>query len=366
MWLLNSCRSKAGEDGAPARARPAVPRGGGGRLCRHAVSALLLLVGLGPAGAEPFRIVVTEQTTPLLPNSVIELADRLGYFKREGVNVELVHVEQTPLAIAAMMSGGGDMADVSVEAVVKLAAHGHEDLKAVMSANTRFPYVVAARDSVRSVEELARMSFGIGRIGSLDHTLTMHVLRARGLDPSALELVSIGRPDLRLLALATGRIAATTVSIGTWIAFPSRTRLHILVSEHDFASAAPVVAKVMVVPVKVLEARRAAVISVVAALIKAARDFAAHPSTWTAAMAKARPDVGAADLRRLAAVLKGRWSTNGGLNRNDLAFTMDWLYQNPDFAGLPPVPMRAWTDFSVADAVLAELGIDRAADPPLR
>lgn len=333
---------------------------------RHVVSALLLLVGATSSHAEPFRIVVTEQTTPLLPNSVIELADTLGYFRRAGVDVSLVRVEQTPMAIAAMTSGGGDMADVSVEAAVKLAARGHPEFRGVASANTRFPYLIAARNTVRSLEDLPGLSFGVGRIGSLDHSLTMEVLRVRGIDPSTLKLVSIGQPALRLVALAAGRVEATTVSVGTWSALPSKKGLHVLVSEREFVSAVPLVGKIIMVPNKILDTRRSEVIAVVTALIQASRDFASDPSLWIAAISRSRPDVSKMELKRLARSLQGYWSLNGGLNRNDLAFTSDWLYRTPGFAGLPRVPIEAWIDFSVTDAALATLGIDDRSDPPAR
>lgn len=333
---------------------------------RSAACALLLLIAAGPGQSKPFRIVVTEQATPLLPNSVIELAEALGYFRRAGVEVALVRVEQTPMAVAALVSGEGEMADVSVAAAITLAARGRTEFKGVASANTRFPYLVAARDAVRSVADLAGSSFGVGRVGSLDHALTMEVLRARGLDPATLRLVSIGQPGLRLAALAAGRIAATTVSAGTWATLPATAGLHVLVPEPEFAAAVPVVGKVLVVPGKVLGARRGEVSAVVAALIRAARDFASDPALWIAAMARARSDVGEADLRRLADSLRGHWSLNGGLNRNDLAFTADWLHGTPDFAGLARVGIDAWVDFSVVDTALAELGVDGRGDPPAR
>jgi NitT/TauT family transport system substrate-binding protein len=258
------------------------------------------------------------------------------------------------------------MADVTVAAAITLAARGGAEFKGVASANTRFPYLIAARDAVRSVADLSGVSFGIGRVGSLDHLLTMEVLRARRLDPATLKLVSIGQPGLRLVALSGGRIAATTVSVGTWATLPAKAGLHVLVSEQEFASAVPLVGKVLVVPNRILATRRPEMTAVAAALIRASRDFASHPSLWIAAMSKARSDVGEADLRRLADTLRQHWSLNGGLNRNDLAFTSDWLYRTPDFAALPRVPIDAWIDFSVVDAALAELGVDGRGDPPAR
>ena len=70
--------------------------------------ALALSLGLAlPATAEPFRLIVSDLETPLVPNSVMDLALANGYFDRAGVEVELVRVQQTPMAMAALQAGEG-------------------------------------------------------------------------------------------------------------------------------------------------------------------------------------------------------------------------------------------------------------------
>ena len=48
----------------------------------------------------------------------MDLAVELGYFDREGVEVELVRVQQTPSAVAALQAGEGEMANISVDAAL--------------------------------------------------------------------------------------------------------------------------------------------------------------------------------------------------------------------------------------------------------
>ena len=89
----------------------------------------LMLAGLLTGGAlaqsdAPFRLIVTHLEPPLVPNSVMDLAVTLGYFEREGVNVELVRVQQTPSALAALQSGDGEMANVGVDALLQAIAAG--------------------------------------------------------------------------------------------------------------------------------------------------------------------------------------------------------------------------------------------------
>src|SRR3954466_10560888 len=84
-----------------------VPGHDGGGLMR--LMAALLPALLLPMRAFAFTIIVTEPDVPLVPNSILELAQSLGYFAQEGVDVEFSHVNGTPMAIAALSSGQGDM-----------------------------------------------------------------------------------------------------------------------------------------------------------------------------------------------------------------------------------------------------------------
>lgn len=330
------------------------------------VVAVAGALAAGLALAEPFRLVISDLTAPLVPNSVMDLARSLGYFEREGVDVELVRVQQTPSAVAALQSGEGDMANIAVDAAVQLVARKQIALKAVTSPNKSLPYLIASKEALAGVADLNGHAFGVGRIGSLDHALSVHVLSKLGADPARVDFVSLGQPNVRAQALGAGRIDATTVSIGVWLSLPDKKGLHVLVDADDYYAAAPVVNKVSVVTDKVLKEKRDQVTAVTRALMKISRDFAANPQKWVDAMAVARSDVARADLLTLAESFKQSWSINGGLSRDELAYTSDWLYATADFKDVPRVPLSEWVDFSILDAILARDGAAPGFDRPGR
>lgn len=333
---------------------------------RRAAAAILVVAALtaGTARAEPFRLVTTDLEPQLVPNSVMDLAESLGYFDREGVDVELVRVQQTPSAVAALQAGEGDMANVSVDAALQLVARDQMKLKAVVSPNKSLPFLIAGKDDIAALPDLAGRSFGVGRVGSLDHSLSTRVLASGGVDTDAVDFVAIGQPNVRAQALAAGQIDATTMSLGVWLAMPEKTGLHVLVDTDAYFAAAPVLNKVNVVPDAVLAARRDDVVKVVRALVKASRDFAAKPETWVEAMAAARPDVDRATLEELARQFAGSWSLNGGLNRDEIEATVVWEYATPDFEDLRPVPFEEWVDLSILGDVLGSEGVADQADAP--
>ncbi|MFT3972333.1 MAG: ABC transporter substrate-binding protein [Amaricoccus sp.] len=330
----------------------------------RAVAALSLLLLALPVAAAPFRLVTTDLEPQLVPNSVMDLASSLGYFQREGVDVELVRVQQTPSAVAALQAGEGEMANISVDAALQLVARDQMQLKAVVSPNKSLPFLIAAKDDIASVDDLAGRSFGIGRVGSLDYSLSSKVLASKGVDTGKLDFVAIGQPNVRAQALAAGQIDATTMSVGVWLALPDKHGLHVLVDPDAYFAAAPVLNKVNVVPDAVLQARHDDVEKVVRALVKASRDFAQKPALWVDAMAAARPDVDRQTLETLAKSFVSAWSVNGGLNRAQVDATVDWTYATPDFAGLRKVGFDEWVDLTPITDVLKAEGVAPGDDQP--
>lgn len=328
------------------------------------VASLALLAALAsPITAAPFRLIVTDLEPPLVPNSVMDLAVTLGYFERENVDVELVRVQQTPLAVTALQAGEGEMANIGVDSLLQLVASGQLDLRAVTSPSKSLAFMIVAQDTVADVASLAGHSFGIGRVGSVDQGLSRQVLASQDIDLDSLELVALGQPAARAQALAARQIDATTMSLGTWTTLPDKTGMHVLIDQDQYFAAAPVVSKVNVVTPEVLETRRPEVVAVVTALTKLARDIQQGPNIWVDAMAAARPDLARADLESLAEAYRQSWSVNGGLSAKELAFTADWNFKSPDFVDLKPLTMEQWVDFTIADEMLAKIGTAPQLDP---
>lgn len=330
---------------------------------KRLVVALCLALA-SPAAAEPFRLITTDLEPQLVPNSVMDLAESLGYFEREGVDVQLVRVQQTPSAVAALQAGEGDMANISVDAALQLVARDQMQLKAVVSPNKSLPFLIAGKNDIATVADLAGRSFGVGRVGSLDYSLSSKVLAAGGVDPASVEFVAIGQPNIRAQALASGQIDATTMSIGVWLAMPDTEGLHVLVDPKAYFAAAPVLNKVNVVPDTVLRDRREDVDKVVRAIVKASRAFAREPEIWVDAMAQARPDVDRATLETLGKSFVNAWSVNGGLSRAEIDSTVDWTYATPDFAGLRKVGFEEWVDLGPIITTLKAEGIAPGDDQP--
>ena len=315
------------------------------------------------ANAAPFRIIITETEIPLVPNSVIDLAGRLGFYKQAGVEVELVRVAQTPSAVAALHSGQGQMANIGLDAALQLVARGQMQLKGVISPDKALPFVIAAKKEFTTPKQLEGKVFGVARVGSVDYTLSRQVLAKYGVNPDKLQYLAVGQPAVRAASLVASRVDATTMSIGVWSGLPDKSRLTMVIGQADFYKAAPFVTKLNVVTDDVAQTRARDVQGVVRGIMMASRAFAANPGIWVDAMKQARPDWKRADLAALAEAYRPNWAVNGGLNLADLGFTTDMLYRDPEWSDLKRIGPKDWIDTRFVDAVLAESGTTPALDP---
>jgi NitT/TauT family transport system substrate-binding protein len=316
-----------------------------------------------PANAA-FKIIVTHLEPPLVPNSVIDMALQLGYYKKAGVDVEIVRVQQTPSAVAALRSGQGDMANIGFDVAVQLVAREQMNLRGVVSPDKALPFIIAAKKEITSVKQLEGKTFGVSRVGAVDYSLTRTVLNKMGVAVDKMEYLAIGQPPVRATSLAAGKVDATTISIGVWTSLPDKSALSILVNQADYYKGAPLISKLNVVTDATAKSKAKEVEAVVKATMMASRDFAKTPSLWVDGMSKALPNVDRATLEFLADAYKENWAVNGGLNMAEAKFTTDDLYaNNDDFKGLKRVEPTAWIDTSVIDKVIKEAGLYPGIDP---
>jgi NitT/TauT family transport system substrate-binding protein len=316
-----------------------------------------LRLGLGSAPAPP------------LPNSVLWLAKDLGFYAREGLDVELNEFQGTPLAIAAMISGDVDIANVSTSEVIRLTANKGQPMKAIHSPDARLYFLIAAREEFKSVASLQGRTFAVSRLGSVDHTLSTIALKALGLNPASLTVVAMGVPSTRAQALVAGRVDATSLSVGTWITIQKDPNVRILVDHNTYFENTTVVEKVNAVTAKVMAEKPEPLRRFTGAILKASRHFAENQEAWVAAITKRRPDVDRQDAANLWTGFKSAWAVNGLMNLETYKKSADFFYQSGILDKVPRIEVAEWADPRFVDGVLREIGVHANADPigrPLR
>jgi NitT/TauT family transport system substrate-binding protein len=312
---------------------------------------LRLRLGLGSAPAPP------------LPNSVLWLAKDLGFYAREGLEVELSEFQGTPLAIAAMIAGDIDVANISTSEVIRMTATKGQPMRAIHSPDARLYFLIAARDEFKSVGALQGKTFAVSRIGSVDHSLSTIALKALGLNPANLTMVAMGVPSTRAQALVAGRVDATSLSVGTWITIQKEPGVRILVDHNTYFENAAVVEKVNAVTTKVMDEKPEQLRRFTAAILKASRLFAENQESWVAAITKRRPDVDRQDAANLWTGFRTAWAVNGLMNLETYKKSADFFYQAGILEKVPRIEVGEWTDTRFVDGVLREIGVNAKFDP---
>ena len=312
------------------------------------------------------RLGLGSTPAPPLPNSVLWLAKDLGFYAREGLDIELIELRGTPTVITAMRTGDMDVGNISTSDVLKLTATNTLPMRAIHSPDARLYFLIAAREPLKAVTDLKGRTFAIARTGSVDHSLSMSVFKTLGVNPQDVKLVAIGSPSTRAQALVGGRVDATSISLGTWVSIQREKSVKVLLDAERYFHAAPIVSKVNAVMPKVLETKPEHLRRLTAAIVKASRHFADNQQAWVDAMAKRRSDVAREDLVNLWKSFRTAWAVNGSMNLAQYSQSADFLYQSEDFKDVPKIAVSDWANTRILDDVLKEVSVYGKFDDPGR
>lgn len=142
------------------------------------------------------------------------LADQLGYYDDEGLDVELVDAKGGSKALAAVVGGSADVVSGFYDHTVELAAKG-QAMEAFVIYD-QFPglvLVVAPKntDTIKSVADLAGKVVGVTAPGSSTDFFLKYLITKNGGDPQATSVVGIGAGSTAVAAMEKGDIDAAVM-----------------------------------------------------------------------------------------------------------------------------------------------------------
>jgi NitT/TauT family transport system substrate-binding protein len=136
-----------------------------------------------------------------------------GFFRKHGVNVEVINIRSGPQTIAALSSGDIQVA-YTIPGTVLSAAAGGMDLAFFAGVVNRADGNFLTAPAIRSAEALKGKRVGVQSIGGGVWSMTMLALEYLGLDPTRdkIPLMILGDQSVLTQALATGGIDAAYLS----------------------------------------------------------------------------------------------------------------------------------------------------------
>jgi NitT/TauT family transport system substrate-binding protein len=250
----------------------------GFRLQSMLVSAVLAFASVAlPARAEPFEIV----HTTWVGYGPFYLAQDLGYFKEEGVDVKLTTIEEKSLQMAAVMSG---KVAAALGTVDEFLLYMNKDvcLRYVLALDESSggDGVIASRD-IDSIADLKGKQVAFNE-GSVSQFWFNVLLKQQGMTQGDVEMVNMTADDAAAAFMA-GRVPAAV----TWEPHLTEARNnpqgHVLV---DSSSTPGVITDVVAVLCDTAEKRGEEIKAVVRAWNRAVEYWKTHPEESNAIMAK--------------------------------------------------------------------------------
>ncbi|MGZ8454863.1 MAG: ABC transporter substrate-binding protein, partial [Candidatus Binatia bacterium] len=141
------------------------------------------------------------------------LGQKLGYFEREGLDVQIVVMRGTPITIQALATESIYVANVGTDGVIGAVDKGL-DLAMVGSLLNNLSMSLVTAKPYKTFDDLRGKTIGSQTITTGTGFALRLVLRAHGLEyPRDYQILNVGGVTDRYIALQSGQIAATPLSV---------------------------------------------------------------------------------------------------------------------------------------------------------
>ena len=139
------------------------------------------------------------------------MAQQEGLFKKNGLEVELIHIPSSSRGIQAILAGEIAFSFMDGANAVQANLKG-ANLALIVGATNRQVFSLMAKPEFKSVDDLRGKKIGITRVGSSTHTSALFALGTAGLKPSDYQILPLVEVPNIFTALVAGQIDAGVVS----------------------------------------------------------------------------------------------------------------------------------------------------------
>lgn len=202
------------------------------------LNLLVLLFGVLSTLPVPFEGHAQERlkiaySSPDATNFVWFAALDAGFYRKNGLDVELIFIQSSTAAVSSLIAGDIQVSNNSGGAVANAVVGGALLAMTACYVNT-LPYELVVAESVKSAEDLKGKSIGISRVGSASDVAARVLVKGLGLEPiKDVAILQVGGPPERAAAFRTGRIVGFPSPPGT-IQLAKAMPHRIMISTADF------------------------------------------------------------------------------------------------------------------------------------
>jgi NitT/TauT family transport system substrate-binding protein len=253
-------RGNAASAGNLPAMREAAPRARRRRLaCTTIGAAAVLAIGVGAcggggsdsgsgSGANKTDNVTIGVQTKILQTYYAQLAEKLGFFKQEGLKVKIIVGQDPATTVQALIGGSLDLYLGGPEALP--AAVKGADLRFIAGASNRSIWDIVTTKDVHRVGDLKGKLFGVSSLSSTSTATSKQAIQAQGVSPDAVKYIVAGGTGTRYTALLNGRIQGAALGIPVNYQAADSGKLNDLGSTDGQLGAPPIAATMLTVSQK--------------------------------------------------------------------------------------------------------------------
>jgi NitT/TauT family transport system substrate-binding protein len=148
---------------------------------------------------------------PALYYLPLAVTERLGYFKEQGLNVEISDFKGGSQSLTALVGGSANVVTGAYEHTIRMQVKG-QDILAVIELG-RYPGLVVAvkkdrADKIKSAADLKGAKVGVTAPGSSTNMLVWYLMAKAGLRPDDASFIGVGTGAGAVAAIQRGEIDA--------------------------------------------------------------------------------------------------------------------------------------------------------------
>jgi NitT/TauT family transport system substrate-binding protein len=314
---------------------------------------IFVLPSLGDAQGAKIKLG-SSLSPPSLESITPYVAIEKGFFKKYGLDVEVVEFRGDNTHVKALLSGDIDMS-INMGATEGIVGAAKKvPIKLWVVANPITPYhLIARREAGTTLQALVGKSVAVSGIGAISYHIPRIVMERSGVDPEKFKYVVVGSPADRFKAIVAGKVDVTVVT---------NTEVAKLGSYPDIIDLVNVPKVVPEIPYEFgmakddyIQKNQETIYKLAKAIIESNRWIATNKAGTVEVARKILPDEPAEVLSKTYDLADPRlWGVNGDISEASYNFTVDFLKKVGYLE--TPVPYAQFFDRRFVDRALKELG----------
>jgi NitT/TauT family transport system substrate-binding protein len=316
---------------------------------------VFLLPTPGLSNAQSAKIKMGSSLSPPSLESITPyVAVEKGFFKKYGLDVEVVEFRGDAIHVKALLSGD---IDVSInmgatEGIVSAAKKAPVKLWVVANPTTPYHFV-ARKEAGTTLAALIGKSVAVSGIGAISYHIPRIVLERSGIDPEKLKYVAVGSPADRFKALIAGKVDSTVVTNTEVAKLASYPEILDLVNVPKVVPEIPY--EFGMAKIDYIQKNTDTMYKLAKAIIEANRWIVANKAGTIEVARKILPEESPEVLSKTYDLADPRlWGINGDITEAAYNYTADFLKKVGYLEN--PVPYNQFFDRRFVDRAIKELG----------